>query len=52
MDKIFETNFKFHLKWKTTVKIKYLFFSDFVLVLTKYLFWEKVWALKYNPGNF
>ena len=40
MDKIFETNSTFHVKKRTTGKVQFLFFDNFLLVLIKFLFWE------------
>ena len=48
MDKIFEKNSSFHLKERTTAKISFLLFSSFLLLSTKFLFWEEDWALGYN----
>ena len=45
MGKIFEKNFRFHLKYRTAGKIQYLVFSNFLLVFTKYSFWEEDWAI-------
>ena len=41
-----ETNFRFHEKWRTVGKIQFLLFNNFVFALRKYLFSEKVRALK------
>ena len=41
MDKLFETNFRFHVKWHTEGKVQYLLFITFLLVLTKFHFWKK-----------
>ena len=38
MDKIFETNFRFHVKYCTTGKNEDLVFSNFSIVMTKLLF--------------
>ena len=38
--KIFETNSSFHVKQHIMGKVQFLFFSSFLLVLTKYSFWE------------
>ena len=46
--KIFETNSSFHVKQRTTGKVQSLFLSSFLLVLTKFSFWEEEWALGYN----
>ena len=50
--KIFETNSSFHVKQRTTGKVQFVFFSSFLLVLTKFLFWEEGWALGYNSMKF
>ena len=43
IDKIFETNFRFHEKYRATGKIQFLFFSNFLQILTKFL--KEGWAL-------
>ena len=48
VDKIFETSSTFHVKYRTTGKFRFLFFGSFLLLLTKFLFWEEGWALVYN----
>ena len=50
--KISETNSSFHMKQCTTGKVHFLFFSSFLLVLTKVSFWEEDWALGYNSMKF
>ena len=50
--KIFETKSSFHVKQRSTRKVQFLFFSSFLLVLTKYSFWEEDWALGYNSMKF
>ena len=50
--KIFETNSRFHVKQRTTGKVQFVFFSSFLLVLTKFSFWEEDWALGYNSMKF
>ena len=50
--KIFETNSSFHVKQRITGKVQFLFFSSFLLVLTKSSFWEEDWALGYNSMKF
>ena len=48
-----ETNFRFYEKWRTVGKIQFLLFNNFVFALRKYLFSEKVRALKaIIPGSF
>ena len=39
--KIFETNYSFHVKQRATAKVQFLFFGRFLLVLTKFSFWEE-----------
>ena len=51
MDKIFDTNCSFHVKKSNTGKVEFLFFSNFLLVLTKCSFCERDWALGYNFMN-
>ena len=50
--KIFETNSSFHVKQRTTGKVQFLFFSSFLLVSTKFSFWEEYWALGNNSIKF
>ena len=47
-NKIFETNSSFHVKRRTTGKVYFLFFKSFLLVLTKFSFWQEDWALGYH----
>ena len=47
--KIFETNFSFHEKQR---KLQFLFFRKFLLVLTKFSFWEEDEALENNSMQF
>ena len=47
MDKIIEKSFKKFKKFATR-KIQFLFFSNFLLVLTKFSFWEEDWALRFH----
>ena len=46
--KIFETDFIFHVKQRTTGKVYFLFFKSFLLVLTKLSFWQGDWILGYH----
>ena len=46
--KILETNSSFDVKDCTSGKVQFLFFSSFLLKLTKFSFWESEWALRYN----
>ena len=48
MDKVFEKNFGFHFKQRTTRKVQYLVFINFSLTLSKFSFWEEHWALGYH----
>ena len=50
--KIFETSSSFHVKYRTKGKFLFLFSSSFLLVLTKFKFWEVRWALGYNSMKF
>ena len=43
--KIFEKNLKFHVKYCSTGKVHYLVLSNFLPVLTAFLFWEEDWTL-------
>ena len=40
MDEILETNSSFHVKQRSTERVQFLFFGTFLLVLTKFSFWE------------
>ena len=40
MDRLFETNFSFLVKQRTMGKGQFLYFRSFLLILTKFLFWE------------
>ena len=42
----------FHVKYWTTGKFQFQFFGSLLLVLTKFLFREKDWALGYNSMKF
>ena len=46
--KMFETKSSFHVKQYTMGKVEFLIFSSFLLVLTKFSFWEEDWALGYT----
>ena len=46
--KIIETISSFHVKQRTTGKVQFLFFSSFLLVLTKLSFWGEDWAVGCN----
>ena len=41
MDKILETNFRFHVKQRSTGKVHLLFFIRFLLALTTFSLWEE-----------
>ena len=51
-DKIFEKNSSFHVKWRTTGKVQFLFSRSLLLVLTKFSFWKEDWALGYTSMKF
>ena len=48
IDKIFEADSSFHVKWGTAAKVQ----GSFLLALKKISFWEEDWALSYNSMNF
>ena len=48
--KIYKIKFRIYVNWCTTVKVQHLFFSNFVLLLTKVLFQEEDEAI--IPLNF
>ena len=41
---------RFHVKYQTMGGARYLIFSNFLLVLRKFLFWEKDWILGFNSN--
>ena len=41
--KIFQTNSSFDVKQRTTRKVQFLLVSSFLLILTKFSFWEEDW---------
>ena len=47
MDKIFENNSSFPVKWGTTRKVQFLLSRSLLLALTKFSFWEEEWLLGY-----
>ena len=49
--KIYETNFRVSVKWRTTGKVEFQFLNSFLLVLTKFPFWEEDWTPSYNSMN-
>ena len=51
MHKIFGISLNFHVKYRTTIKYEFLFFSSFLLVLTNFLVWEEGRPLGYNSMN-
>ena len=51
MDKIFEANSSFRVKQRTTGKVRFLFARSFLLVLTKFSFWED-WSRGYKSMKF
>ena len=50
--KIFETNSSFHVKYCTTEKFNFCFSKSFLVVLTKFSFWQEDWALGYHSIRF
>ena len=48
IDKIFEKNLRFHVNCCSRGEVQYLDFSNFLLVLTIFSFWEKDRTLDYN----
>ena len=50
--KIFETNSRFHVKKRDMEKVFFVFFRSFLLVLTKFSFWQEDWALAYHSMTF
>ena len=52
IEKMFEENLRFHVKYCSRGKVEYLDFSNFLLVLTIFSFWEKDWTLDYNSMEF
>ena len=46
--KILETNSSFYVEQCITGKVQFLFFSSFLLILTKFSFWEEDWALLFS----
>ena len=46
--KIYETNFSVSVKWRTTGEVQFQLLNSFLLVLTKFSFWEEDWTLGYN----
>ena len=51
IQKIFEANSGFHVKWCPTGKVPFLYFRSFWLVLEKTSFWQKDWMLVYNSSK-
>ena len=51
-DKIFEKNSSFHVKQRTTGKVRFLFSRSLLLVLTKFSFSEEDWARGYTSMKF
>lgn len=41
MHKIFETNSSLYMKQRTTKKVQFLFFGNFLPISTKFVFWEE-----------
>ena len=48
----FGANSSFPVKYRTAGRFQFLSFSNFLLVLTKFLFWEEDWTLGYNSMKF
>ena len=46
--KIYETNFSVSVKQCSTGKVQFQFLNSFLLVQTKFPFWEEDWTLGYN----
>ena len=49
---MFENSSNFHMKQRTTGKVKFLFVRSLLLVVTKFSFLEKNWVLGNNSGKF
>ena len=49
MDKIFQTNFRFHVKKPITGRFRFLFFINILLILTKFSFGRKNWHQSVTP---
>ena len=52
IDKIHEKNLRFHVKYCSRGKVQYLVYSNFLLVLTIFSFWEEDWTLHFNSMEF
>ena len=52
IDKIFQKNLTFHVKYCSRGKVQFLVFSNFLLALTIFSFWEEDWALDYYSMEF
>ena len=52
IDKIFDKNLGFHVKYCSRGKVQYLVFSNFLLVLAIFSFWEEDWTLDHNSMEF
>ena len=50
--KIFETNSSFMRNSALRKKFNFCFFKGFLLVLTKFAFWQEDWTLGYYSMNF
>ena len=50
--RIFETNSSFDVNQRTTGKVQILSFKVFLLVITKFSFWQEDWALVYHSMKF
>ena len=52
IEKLHEKNSGFHVEYCSRRKVQYLVFSNFLLVLKIFLFWEENWAIDYNSMEF
>ena len=50
--KIYETNTNFHVTYRTTGKVQFLFLKNVLLALTKFSFWSGDWALGFHSMKF
>ena len=52
INRVFKTNSSFHVKQHSAGKVKFLLFKGFLLVQTKFSFWQGEWALGYRSMEF
>ena len=52
IEKLHEKNSGFHVKYCSRRKVQYLVFSNFLLELKIFSFWEENWAIDYNSMEF